>query len=262
MRVFDRIKETLFQLKKRQKAFWAFMLRRCKRSLFPVKLNVSGSYEIPIVINNRNRFTYLKNLIDWLRQSGYHNITVLDNDSDYPPLIDYYRASGVKVLRLGKNVGYKALWQSDFFKSIKNGYYVYTDPDLLPNPDCPKDIVFQLYRLLRKYPEIEKCGPALKIDDIPDHYSHKQEVVHGVEGKYWTKPVEKDVYDAPIDTTFALYKPFAKGNAEECRAYRLGGVYCFKHLPWYENSSEPNEETQYYARTASSSSSWYNRNTQ
>jgi hypothetical protein len=36
--------------------------------------------EIPIVINNRNRITFLKKLIDSLKSRGYNNIFILDNN--------------------------------------------------------------------------------------------------------------------------------------------------------------------------------------
>jgi hypothetical protein len=64
------------------------------------------------------------------------------------------------------------------------------------------------------------------------------------------------VYDALIDTTFALYRPFAQGGADG-PAIRTGGKYVAKHLPWYENSSNLSPETEYYLKTSSSASSWY-----
>ncbi|HQQ94605.1 MAG TPA: glycosyltransferase family 2 protein [Bacteroidia bacterium] len=253
------IREFLFQARKRAKARLALAGRRFLRLLHPVSLSASEAFSIPIIINNRNRYTYLKSLVEWLKQAGYQNIIVLDNDSTYPPLLEYYTNCPARVIRLGKNLGYKALWDSRIFGEFRKSYYVYSDPDLLPVENCPKDLVYQLLLVLEKYRSIEKCGPALKIDDLPDHYAHKEEVIHGVEGRYWKKEVEKNIFDAPLDTTFALYKPYAYGSAESCKAFRLGGAYCFRHLPWYENSNQAKEEDVYYASHASTSSSWYNK---
>ncbi len=47
-------------------------------------------FQIPIYFINRNRFKTLKKFIDWLQNSGFKNIKVLDNQSTYAPLIDYY----------------------------------------------------------------------------------------------------------------------------------------------------------------------------
>jgi hypothetical protein len=101
--------------------------------------------------------------------------------------------------------------------------------------------------VLKKYPRIEKVGLGLRIDDLPDHYAHKNEVVQW-ESKFWENEVEEGLFDAEVDTTLALYRPLAKGPAWECRAYRTGDKYMLRHLPWYEDSGNLGEETLYYQR--------------
>lgn len=221
------------------------MSRSVQRIFMNDYLSEKDSYNVPVIINNYNRLTYLKTLIEWLEKSGYTNIIILDNNSTYPPLFDYYKTTRHKVVFLKANLGYMALWKSDYFNEIKSKYYVYTDPDVVPNKDCPKDLVFQLYKVLKSHTYIEKAGAALKIDDLPEHYNMKSEVIKAEE-KYWSKEVSTNVYDALVDTTFALYRPLAFGNAEECKGYRLGGKYSLHHLPWYENSSQLSEENQFY----------------
>lgn len=251
------MREFLFKIKKRFLASLKFLSRKLRRCFVNTKLTIESSFDVPIVINNRNRYTYLRDFVDWLQKAGYRKIIILDNDSHYPQLLEYYKNCPAKVIFLNQNVGYKALWQTDFFEEIKKGYYVYTDSDLEPDSKCPSDVVFRLYQILTKY-AAEKCGPALKIDDLPEHYERKKEVV-AFEKKHWAKSVETDVYDAPIDTTFALYKPFAYGDAEELKALRVGGDLTFRHLPWYENSLNPTPEDRYYKENVSSSSFWYNK---
>jgi protoheme ferro-lyase len=41
--------------------------------------------DIPIYINNRNRVTFLNQVIDSLREKGYRKLIVIDNNSSYPP---------------------------------------------------------------------------------------------------------------------------------------------------------------------------------
>lgn len=251
------MKDTLFHIKKKFLFELDKAYRKFQRKLVNNELSYANSFEVPIIINNRNRLTFLKKMVDWLQQAGYKNIVILDNDSSYPPLLKYYESTTAKVIFLKKNVGYMALWQIDFFKTIKKHYYVYTDSDLIPTTNCPNDLVYRLYKVLHKH-NIEKCGPALRIDNLPDYYIHKQKVLD-IENKYWKKRVEEDVFEAPIDTTFALYKPFAKGNAEQCTAFRVAGNLIFEHLPWYENSAELNEEASFYKENVSSSSYWYSK---
>ena len=49
--------------------------------------------QIPIFINSRDRLICLQRLIDWLQNAGYRNIYILDNDSTYPKLLNYYLKS-------------------------------------------------------------------------------------------------------------------------------------------------------------------------
>ncbi len=56
-------------------------------------------------------------------------------------------------------------------------YYVYTDPDVLPTEDTPKDFMQYFMDILNRYPEIDKVGFGLKMDDIPDHYPKKDKVI-------------------------------------------------------------------------------------
>jgi hypothetical protein len=251
------IKEFLFRQKKKLKAKLAKFQRLIQRSLIPKQIITSENcFQVPIIINNRNRFTFLKQMIEQLNTFGYTNIYVLDNDSSYLPLLEYYKIIPAKVIYLKQNLGYRALWKIEIFNQFKNQYYVYSDPDILLQEDCPRDFVYVLYNNLIKFTHIEKAGVALKIDDLPNHYSNKNEAIKN-ESVFWQKELEKDVFDAPVDTTLALYKPFAYGSAEECEALRVGGLLSAHHLTWYQDSSNLSEEEIYYKNTLQKFSSYY-----
>ena len=251
------IKEFLFVVKKQLIKSFSKVTRSIKRAMLPKQIiTAENCFEVPIIINNRNRFTFLKLMIDQLQSFGYKHIYILDNDSSYPPLLEYYKIVNAKVIFLKQNVGYKALWETEVFEQFKNKYYVYSDPDILLQKDCPRDFVYQLYVLLKKYSGKEKVGVALKIDDLPDYYANKQEAIKN-ESIYWSKPLEKDVYDAMVDTTLALYKPLAFGNAEECDAIRVGGKLAAQHLTWYLDSNNLSEEELYYKASIKQNTSVY-----
>lgn len=230
-------------------------LRWCKLSaiikratLLPFKKNFRNGKDIkkiPVIINNRNRYTYLLQLINWLEKNGYSNIFIIDNDSTYPKLLEYYSVTKYKVFRLNENVGNYSLWKTDIYKQFINDYYIYTDPDILPVDECPGNAVEYFLEILNKYPRIEKAGFGLKTDDLPDCFADKQKVLDW-ERKFWEMPVEKDLYDAEIDTTFALYRPFTNMGIWVPKSYRTGGKYLARHLPWYENTLNPLEEDAYY----------------
>jgi hypothetical protein len=151
------------------------------------------------------------------------------------------------VFLLNENVGHLSLWKSGLYKQFQHDYYVYTDPDVLPDEECPDDVIEFFWRKLQQYPSIEKIGFGLKIDDLPDHYADKTKVIDW-ESKYWKKPVEENVFDAELDTTFALYRPYTNGAKWVQKAYRTGKPYVASHLPWYEDSANDSEETLFYKK--------------
>jgi len=202
--------------------------------------------EIPVIINNRNRYLYLIQLISWLERAGMKDIIILDNDSTYPPLIEYYRNTRHKVVKLGANVGHLALWKSKVYRHIRSNYYIYSDPDLVPTEDCPSDLVKKLLDVLNGNPQVDKVGAGLMIDDLPDHFAKKSEVLNW-EKKFWEKEISPGVFEAEVDTTFALYRPFTNGALWVGKALRTGKPYILKHLPWYENSAALDEESRFYS---------------
>lgn len=211
--------------------------------------------QIPIIINNFNRLDCLKQLIHSLEKHNLTNILILDNHSTYPPLLEYYATCPYPVHRLDENLGFLAFWKCGLYQEkYASGYYVLTDPDVVPDESCPLDFMQHFYNLLQHYPGLDKVGFSLRIDNIPNHYDKKAEVIQ-VEGPYWEKPVNNQYYAAPVDTTFALYRPGVKGGFW-LRAGRTFPPYTALHLPWYADSANPDAETLYYRNQAVYSKNW------
>lgn len=215
---------------------------------------------IPIIINNFNRLTSLKALIASLEKRGYKNLFIIDNASTYPPLLEYYTTCPYKVFRLDTNVGYLALWKTSIYKEFISDFYVYTDSDVVPCDECPDDFLNYFWDILKRHKYATKVGFGLKIDDLPDHFNLKQSVVEW-ESKFWNFEVEKDLFRAPIDTTFALYKPFARKNANwYIEQYRTGGNYQARHIPWYNDTTNLSVEELYYINSCAKKTHWTNMN--
>ncbi len=215
--------------------------------------------DIPVVINNFNRLTDLLKLIDSLQQRGINNIVILDNASTYPPLLKWYETAPFEVIKIGKNLGFKALWKyAPARKRFCKGWYVYTDSDVMLAPDCPADIISQMLNVMVSLrPNALKVGCSIKIDDLPDKYALADEVKHR-EAINWLWPQENGlIFRAPTDTTFALYRPKSKLNRSRAdETYRLAPPYSIIHLPWYIDSANPTEEEKYYISHASHVTSW------
>lgn len=226
--------------------------RHVLNALMPALKLPANPKNIPVIINNFNRLAYPLALIAWLERAGMTQIIIIDNDSTYPPLLEYYKTCPHRVVLLGKNWGYLALWQSGIFKEFSNSFYVYTDPDLLPIEDCPHDFMDVFLQLLAENADVKKVGFSLKIDDLPPYFTKREEII-AIESKYWQKKRSVLAYDAPIDTTFALYRPGAKGD-HRAKGLRTVFPYLARHLPWYLDPDNLPEEEIYYKKTASDSS--------
>jgi glycosyltransferase involved in cell wall biosynthesis len=213
---------------------------------------------IPIFINSYNRFYYLKNLINKLEQLNYKNIVIIDNNSTYQPLLNYYKTLPYEILYLSENQGHKAFWNTGLHKKYFNSFYVYTDPDIEPIGLCDKKFMRNFLNNLIRYPHIDKIGFGIITDDIPQEYKFKKEVLFS-EKKYLNYPINSKLFYSKIDTTFALYSPgydlYNKGESFYT-SLRTSGKYRIRHLPWYELETENNEEYLHYYRTANESASW------
>ena len=225
------------------------------RFLFTKKIDDLNN--IPIIINNYNRLSCLKDLIQNLTNRGYHNIFIIDNNSKYEPLLDYYKQIPHKVFYLDKNLGSKAFWKSGIWYKFMRSYFVLTDPDVIPIKECPANFIEYFYRVLEKHPRCHKTGFSLKLDDIPDSFDLKSKVIEW-ESKFYKEEVSKGLFKAPIDTTFALYRPFSKSGRRDGSTvmYRTAYPYQARHTTWYMNSNKPSEEAIFYKDSITNRTHW------
>ena len=236
---------------------------RCYSSIYLSRLlyrihgkDIEDYKSIPIIINNFNRLDYLKKLIASLEERGYFNIYIIDNKSTYPPLLEYYKDCKYTVFRLEDNVGYMAIWKTKVYDRFKKSWYVYTDSDVVIDEDCPDNFMERFVSVLKKYKNAQKVGFGIRIDDIPDNFKNKQGVIDH-ERKFWVNEVEEALYAASIDTTFALYRPFCGGPADDYHeTYRTGFPYVIQHLPWYVDSYAMTDEEIYYISNVKQSTHW------
>jgi hypothetical protein len=129
-----------------------------------------------------------------------------------------------------------------------NDFYIYTDADVVPDNVCTASDITEMMRQLSKNVSLEKIGLALNIDHLPDHFKLKADVIKW-ESQFWQKQNERGYFEAPVDTTFAVYAPFARGGGE-CKAWRTSKPIVAHHKPWYENSNNPEAENEYYVKNA------------
>lgn len=226
-----------------------------------VRMQIKDPFSIPVIIVNYNQLEFFSKLIDTLLERGFKNIVIIDNSSSYPPLLNYYKEiennSKITIHRLSENLGHMTMWlRKDILQKYSKGYFVLTDPDILIENSVPDDFMSVFINLLNQHSEVRKVGFSLKIDDIPDYYPNKEKVIDR-EKQFWENKEAEGHYLARIDTTFALYRPtfLYDSNGFES-AIRTKVSYISKHMGWYINYSQLNDEQMFYFKTANSSSSW------
>jgi hypothetical protein len=204
-------------------------------------------YKTPVFIISYNRLSFLAQIVEWLEKAGFKNIYIADNNSTYPPLLDYLSKSPHNVHMLDKNYGHLVIWDcGEFDHILNNEFYIVSDCDILPIDECPKNAVEYFFSVLQKYENFTKVGFALKIDDLPDSYIMKEKVIEW-EKQFWETEIEEGLYEAAIDTTFALYKPgIFPGDSRWWRSIRSDFPYLARHLPWYQDTGNLSDEEKYY----------------
>lgn len=198
------------------------------------------SLNFRIIINNRDRLITTKKLVEDLLERDTNRITIIDNGSTYPPLLEWYNkiASSIDI-RKNENEGYLALFSTGLINEIKEEWCFYTDSDIQLNVKMPKNYQEIMLEYAIKL-DSKKIGLALDISDIPDYYALKEQVLRN-EGGWWLNQVEPNVYKADTDTTFSLIK-----KVDQYQSYRISGDFTSKHIPWYFDLNNLPEDEKYY----------------
>ena len=202
----------------------------------------------PVWIIQRNNLDRgFRGLIEWLQRAGMTDITILDNASTWPPLLEYFQTmKDVKLIHQSENLGHEVFWKLNYHLH-QSGRFIITDPDVVPTPDCPLDLVYHMHQIADQYAPA-KVGPGLRIDNMHPNY-FKREFQQDWEAQFWENPTpcEKG-FEALLDTTFALYEPgWERWPPAKC--IRLAPPYLMNHIPWMEDSTVPNEEREFYKAT-------------
>lgn len=209
---------------------------------------------IPVFITVRDRLSPLRALVHWLERAGDADITLVDNDSSYPPLLEWLERCGHRVLYTGANLGPRVAWLTGLVQRVGlESPYVVTDPDVIPDDSCPLDLIDHLSDTLSAHPDVDRVGPGLRIDDLPVEGEHTA-AVRDWESQFWAQEVEPGLYAADIDTTFALYRPGRR--IPGAPALRTGPPYVARHLPWYQVGPPDPEVLFYRARADPTVNSW------
>jgi hypothetical protein len=189
----------------------------------------------PIVIIGFNQYTYIKKMVKQLEDYTC-DIIIIDNNSDFNPLLDYYEKEyKFSLLKMEKNYGHK-VYEEIFITSLLGNLFIITDPDLKFNNDLPNNFIKKMINL-SNHLKAGRVGFALLIDsdDIRPELSYAGMPLKQWEGRFWMNKISYpllELYNAPIDTTFCLLNMIHNSNG---LSIRIAGNFTCKHLPWHKN---------------------------
>jgi hypothetical protein len=217
--------------------------------------------EIPILIPVFNLCSYADNMVKQLVSRGVTGIIVCDNASTYPPMMEYLDnlSKSQHVVRFTENLGPRYVAESVEILNLLPEYFVITDPDLVLNARLPDDFIDKMKDVINAH-NVSKAGFALDIYDSCDKFFNN-ECVQEWEGKYWKNKVPlvsncvlDDIYRAPLDTTFCLFKKSAYVHELRSIGYgitatsalRIAGRFTCEHMGWWAKQPVPEYEMAYY----------------
>ena len=208
---------------------WIYFEPKKERDINLFKKNIT------IVIIGFNQYTYINKMVNQIK-SFTKDIIIIDNKSDYKPLLDFYENDyKYSLLKMDKNFGHK-VYEETFITNMLGPIYIITDPDLEFNKNLPKNFIEEMIDVSNKY-KAGRVGLALLIDtdDIRPGLSYAGMPIKEWEGRFWKNKIDHpklELYSAPIDTTFCLLNT---QNNIHGLSIRIAGNFVCKHAPWHYN---------------------------
>ncbi len=211
---------------------------RRNNDLQMVKKNMS------VLIIGYNQYTYISKMVKQIEKYT-NDIIIVDNNSTYEPLLNYYSTYKYSLLKMEKNYGHK-VYEQDFLKGIFGELFIITDPDLELNNKLPQDFISNMVKISNQY-KAGRVGFALEISspNIRSDLTYAGMPLKLWEGRFWQAKIPNnnyELYNAAIDTTFCLLNTKYNYNG---LSIRIAGNYTCKHLPWYINYHNELLEDEY-----------------
>jgi hypothetical protein len=214
---------------------------------------------IPFIIVNRDRTTDLKELLNWVYNVNTVpvKVIIIDNNSSYRPLIEYYnqireKYKNLQIVQIQFNGGVRVIEQFQLLGGLQ--HYIYTETDVVPDENCPPDLILKLIELSNKYPRVHKIGLSLRIDDIPNEFPFKDDILRIETINRSIKTPDGDAYIAEVNSTFALYKKGFSDFKVRIRNIRTLEPLCARHRFYYYTPNNMPDDVSYYITRCSNES--------
>jgi len=169
-----------------------------------------------------------------------HDVTIVDNKSNWEPLLEWYEKCPYKVFKLDVNFGPGAPWWKGIIKDISENY-VTCESDL-DISNVPKDWDKVCIEALERYPFVPKIGLSLEDRDCPsrnpaytiDEFGKFPEGNPRIWREFDTNNPGK-YCDFPVDYHFCVWQKGERPHNPDtfpC-GIRTNRPYTARHLPWH-----------------------------
>ena len=200
-----------------------------------------------------NRLTWAKAYCEDLVKAGLE-VILIDNNSDYPPLLEWYKNCPYEVIRMGGNH-----WAWVYFTHVRkpgDDRFVFVSDSDLDISKIPLDWPDVLMNgLVKNKVRAWKAGFSIELDDLPNNELTRAVLAH--ERPMWAQPqTPEGFYASAIDVGLALYDFDFEGGTRGIGkplwydAIRAPRPYVLRHLDWYMTKENVTEEDLYYLSTA------------
>jgi glycosyltransferase involved in cell wall biosynthesis len=216
--------------------------------------------KIQVVIINRNLLTWPSKMVEDLKTfENIGDIIIVDNESTYEPLLEWYKTKPCEVVFSPVNYGQSAPWNLDLHKERNFYFYVVSDPDM-DLSETPKDCLVHLVDKMEKHLEFDRIGLGLSNHKVPESSPYHHWLKSWVERT--TEPnsiIDGLLTKQPVDTTFCMYNINRHFSGPSCSTQ---APYTARHIPWeitkdeIHNLKEQNYEFYYYLKNATASASY------
>lgn len=216
---------------------------------------------MPAVIIGYNQLTFIRNMVNQLEKYT-SDISVIDNNSTFKPLLDYYQSDfKYTLLKQKRNYGH-TVYGHEYIQNLVGDLYILTDPDLQFNSKLPDNFIQQLTEISNEF-NVPRVGFALCIDsdDIRTDIDYNGHSIKNWEAQFWQRRISSpqkpklELYHAPIDTTFCLINRTYSRHGPHIRV--AGDFTCF-HIPWHKDYHKLLEDGEYESFLENNrSSNWF-----
>lgn len=198
-----------------------------------------------VIINMRDLLTWPREMAARLAADKYE-VFLLDNESTYPPLLEWYKTCPYPVIRTW-NIGHLAPWCHGATRHLMlDEPFAVTDPDL-DISGVPPDWFARALDVMRMTGET-KVGLSIDTSKVPaDSFLRRR----GRPTRFDTADMDQPVLPLPVDTTLAVY---ASRRGASMDGVSMGRPYSAIHLPWQFTPETLTDEYRYYIAHAGPSS--------